>query len=150
MLKALLVSLVPPRALESVEGPWAWAVGLAVVLEGLCGGALTTATFAFMMQLSGPGECSPTDAAPAPSATLYTVLATVEVGGKVIPASLSGVLADAWGYPAVYWLALAVTVATSGLVYPVSAHHPWTGPQGTRGSLGVGLGPCTAQEAKTK
>lgn len=93
----------------SVVTPTAGSVIAVTCTESFCGGALTTAMFAFMMsrvdrRIGG---------------THYTVLATVEVLGKTPAAWLSGVFADRWGFPAVFGAATVLSVAFLGLLLPL-------------------------------
>lgn len=69
-------------------------------LEELCGGALTTATFAFMM--------SRTDRRV--GAAHYTLLASVEVWGKGLVAFFSGQITQALGYGPAFALAAGVSL----------------------------------------
>lgn len=69
--------------------------------EEACGGALTTAMFAFMMAQVDRRI----------GATHYTVLASLEVAGKAPGGALSGVVADAAGFTACFGLAAALSVA---------------------------------------
>lgn len=76
-------------------------------IEELCGGALTTAMFAFMM--------SQVDARI--GATHYTVLASLEVAGKAPGALLSGVVADLTGFAATFVTAAVLSVAYLPLLW---------------------------------
>lgn len=94
--------------------PWALAAGLfsawplsrvvipLTCVEELCGGALTTATFAFMMSRTDKRV----------GATHYTLLASVEVWGKGAVGFVSGVVAArlgyAWTFALGVWLSLAL------------------------------------------
>ena len=77
--------------------------------EQFFGGALTTALFAFMMSRVDRRI----------GATHYTLLATVEVFGKLLSASLSGLLVDATSYPTTFALATVLAVAFLGLLWPI-------------------------------
>ncbi len=83
--------------------------------EQFFGGALTTALFAFMMSRVDRRI----------GATHYTLLATVEVFGKLLAASLSGFLVDATSYSTTFALATFLAVAFLGLLWPIwrSAVH---------------------------
>jgi MFS family permease len=70
-------------------------------LEDACGGALTTAMFAFMMSQVDRRI----------GATHYTVLASLEVAGKTPGGLLSGVVADAAGFAVCFAAAAALSVA---------------------------------------
>ena len=95
-------------ATSSVSEPAVIAVTMA---EHLCGGALTTVMFAFMMSRVDRRI----------GATHYTVLASVEVLGKAPGGPLAGVLAtDAgWSYAQLFLLALVLSVAFVGLLLPL-------------------------------
>jgi PAT family beta-lactamase induction signal transducer AmpG len=82
------------------------AVLVAASAEHLVGGALTTVMFALMM--------SRVDRRIA--ATHFTLLASVEVVGKSPGSWLSGVLADALGYPPVFALGALLSLAWLGLM----------------------------------
>ncbi len=89
------------------------------------------------------------------------MLATVEVAGKVLPATLSGVLADTWGYAAVFWLALGSTLALLSILRPLGsysaqwAHGPGVHEGPDEGNKHASFGSPTVlsvsqEEAKTK
>lgn len=99
-LLARLVPLVGTVAL-AVYGAPAEAVILVTCAEHFVGGALTTATFAFMMSKIDRRV----------GGTHYTALATVEVLGKAPAGLLSGFLAQALGYPALFALGAALSLA---------------------------------------
>jgi MFS family permease len=80
-----------------------------VVLEHFFAGMLTPCMFAFMMSRVDKRI----------GATHYTLLASVEVLGKVPSAMLSGVLADAAGYSVVFGVAVAVSIAFLALIPPL-------------------------------
>ncbi len=90
--------------------PTADAVIAVTVAEHFFGGILTTAMFAFMMAQVDRRI----------GATHFTLFATVEVLGKSFSAWLSGALADATGYPLVYGVATALSVAFLALLVPLS------------------------------
>lgn len=71
----------------------------------LLGGMVTTATFTFMMQCS---RLAP----PHLQATHYTMLATLEVFGKLIFMTLSGWLVDRLGFPFMYLVFSILTLVT--------------------------------------
>jgi PAT family beta-lactamase induction signal transducer AmpG len=86
--------------------PTAASVIAVTCLEHLLGGAITTLMFALMM---GHTER-------AIGATHYTLLASLEVWGKLPLAALSGVLATLLGYPGLFALATGLCLAFTGLV----------------------------------
>jgi MFS family permease len=69
--------------------------------EHLAGGAITTLVFALMMRHTDREI----------GATHYTLLASLEVLGKLPVATLSGVLAARLGYPALFAIGSALCVA---------------------------------------
>jgi len=77
--------------------------------EHLFGGALTTAMFAFMMSRVDRRI----------GATHYTVLAAVEVWGKLPSAWVSGWITDQTSYPFLFGIALVLSVAFLGLLAPL-------------------------------
>jgi len=77
--------------------------------EQLFGGAVTTALFAFMMSKVDRRI----------GATHYTLLATVEVSGKLVAYQISGFLAEAVGYSTLFGLSTVLAVAFLGLLIPV-------------------------------
>lgn len=104
------------RALAVASEWWLAAAGPTVArlipvtaLEQLFGGALTTAMFAFMMSRVDRRI----------GASHYTLLATVEVTGKIVASWGSGVLADRLGYPPLFALATALSVAFLTLLLPM-------------------------------
>lgn len=80
-----------------------------VAAEQFFGGALTTAIFAFMMSQVDRSI----------GATHFTVLATVEVAGKLAAAWISGFVAQSLGYSSLFGLATLLAVAFLGLLWPV-------------------------------
>ncbi len=95
---------------------WIATVGVApasaiavTVTEHFFGGMLTPVVFAFMMSQVDRRI----------GATHYTLLATVEVLGKAPGAWLSGLLADALGFRAVFGLGAALSAAFLLLLVPV-------------------------------
>ena len=85
----------------SVAAPSATPVIAVTCLEHLLGGALTTILFALMMghtdrRIGG---------------THYTLLASVEVVGKMPPGLISGAIAQRAGYPALFALGTALSLA---------------------------------------
>lgn len=90
--------------------PTAGGVIAVTVAEHFFGGALTTAMFAFMMSQVDRRI----------GATHFTLFATVEVAGKSTSGWLSGLVADTAGYPFVFGLAVLLSVAFLGLLWPVT------------------------------
>ncbi len=88
--------------------------------EHLFGGALTTALFAYMMSRVDRRI----------GATHYTLLASVEVWGKLLAAWASGVLAQATSYPFVFGAATVLSVLFLGLLIPLAG----TGARGREGA----------------
>ena len=120
ILPALAIAAVL-RAL-AVGGEWwlSWAgptpervIGVTCG-EQLFGGALTTALFAFMMSRVDRRI----------GATHYTLLATVEVTGKLIARQISGILAETMGYTALFGLSTFLAVAFLGLLIPIWRQQP--------------------------
>lgn len=102
----------------SVSGEWyltllgkpgSTAVILVTIAEHFCGGALTTAMFAFMMSRVNK----------AVGGTHYTLLACTEVLGKMPPSILSGVLATRLGYRGLFGLATALSFLFLLLLLPL-------------------------------
>lgn len=91
--------------------PGAEAVIAVTCIEHLFGGAITTVLFTLMMRHSEREI----------GATHYTLLASLEVWGKVPLSTLSGVIADALGYPALYAIATALCV---GFIALAAAARP--------------------------
>jgi len=87
--------------LSSLLAPTAAAVIVVTCIEHLFGGAITTVMFALMMRHADQRI----------GATHYTVLASLEVWGKLPLGVLSGVIAASLGYPALYAIASALCVA---------------------------------------
>jgi MFS transporter, PAT family, beta-lactamase induction signal transducer AmpG len=77
--------------------------------EHLCGGALTTALFAYMMSRVDRRL----------GATHYTLLATVEVWGKLPSAWVSGLITDQTSYPWLFGIATVLSVAYLALLVPL-------------------------------
>lgn len=86
--------------------PSAATIIAATCIEHFFGGAITTVLFALMMHHTDR----------AIGGTHYTLLASLEVWGKLPLAALSGVIAGAFGYPAVFALATALCVGFALLV----------------------------------
>lgn len=90
--------------------PTAGKVIAVTVAENFFGGALTVAVFAYMMSQVDRRI----------GATHFTVFATIEVLGKNAAGWPSGMIADAAGYPFVYGLAVALSIAFLGLLWPLA------------------------------
>jgi MFS family permease len=95
--------------LALTPSPTAGEVLCVVVAEELLGGMLTTAMFAFMMSRVDPRV----------GASHFTALAAVEVWGKSPAGWLSGPVADAWGFPALFALAALLSAAFLLLLLPL-------------------------------
>jgi len=93
----------------SLVTPTANQVIVVTCAENFFGGALTTAMFAFMMSRVDRRI----------GATHFTLLAAIEVWGKLSARSISGVIADATSYPFVFGLAFALSVAYLILLVPL-------------------------------
>lgn len=102
----------------SLVEPTAGRVLAVTAAEHLFGGALTTALFAFMMSRVDRRI----------GATHYTLLAAVEVWGKLPAAWVSGAVADATSYPTLFGLATLLSLAFLGLLVPVAAGERAGGP----------------------
>ena len=83
--------------------------------EHFFGGALTTAMFAFMMSKVDRRI----------GATHYTLLASIEVWGKLPSAWISGVITQATSYPFLFALATVLSVAFLGLLVPLARSRPF-------------------------
>ena len=92
--------------LSLVPQPSAAAVIAVTCAEHLFGGAITTVMFALMMRHTDR----------AIGATHYTLLASLEVWGKLPLAALSGAIAGAYGYPVLFGLGSSLCVAFALLV----------------------------------
>jgi MFS family permease len=95
--------------LSLVEPTVARVLGVTIA-EHFFGGALTTAMFAFMMSRVDRRI----------GATHYTLLASVEVWGKLPSAWISGVVTQATSYPFLFGVATVLSVAFLGLLSPLS------------------------------
>lgn len=93
--------------------PSAAALAGVVAAEQVFGGAVTTALFALMMSRVDRRI----------GATHYTLLATVEVAGKLLAAQLSGFLATALGYSLTFAIATTLAVAFLALLPALSQRH---------------------------
>src|SRR6185503_12356115 len=92
-------------------------------IEHFFAGLLTTAMFAFMMSRVDRRI----------GATHYTLLATVEVWGKLPAAALSGVVAQATGYATLFGISVVLSAAFLWLLLPLArqkqaAVEPLAGP----------------------
>ena len=93
--------------------PTAERVVFVTCAEHFFGGALTTALFAYMMSKVDRRI----------GATHYTLLAAVEVWGKVPAAWVSGFITDATSYVFIFGLATVLSAAFLLLLIPVSRHE---------------------------
>lgn len=107
ILRAL--SMVGQWYLTVLSPPGPLAVILATIGEHFCGGALTTVMFAFMMSRVNK----------AIGGTHYTLLACVEVVGKLPPSLMSGVLARQMGYSRLFALGTALSFLFLLLLIPL-------------------------------
>ncbi|HNN93618.1 MAG TPA: MFS transporter, partial [Pseudomonadota bacterium] len=107
ILRAL--SMVGQWYLTVLDPPGSQAVILATIGEHFCGGALTTVMFAFMMSRVNK----------AIGGTHYTLLACVEVVGKLPPSLLSGVLARQLGYSTLFAIGTALSFLFLLLLIPL-------------------------------
>jgi MFS family permease len=87
--------------LSTLGAPHAAQVIAVTCVEHLLGGAITTVMFALMMRHTRREI----------GATHYTLLASLEVWGKLPFGALSGVIAQRLGYPSLFGLATALCVA---------------------------------------
>ena len=99
--------------LAATGAPTAGAIIVVTSAEHLCGGALTTAVFALMMSRVDPKV----------GASHFTVLAAVEVLGKTPAGWLSGVIAQRYGYAALFALATVLSIAFLALLWPDRARR---------------------------
>ncbi len=97
----------------SLVRPTAGRVVAVTCAEHFFAGALTTAMFAYMMSRVDRRI----------GATHYTLLATVEVWGKLPAATISGLVADHTSYVFVFALATALSAAFLGLLVPLARRH---------------------------
>ena len=102
-----IVPLAAQLAVALLAAPPAALVVASTVLEHLCGGALTTVMFAFMMSRVDRRI----------GASHYTLFATAEVLGKAPLSLASGWLAERWGLPAVFSLGVALCLPWSALAW---------------------------------
>lgn len=113
LLTAVLrgISVVLEWWVSATAAPSALMVIGVTCLEHLLGGALTTVLFALMMRHSERDV----------GATHFTLLASIEVWGKLPLGALSGVIAQSFGYPALFAAASILCVAFALLVLAVRA-----------------------------
>ncbi|MEM7050860.1 MAG: MFS transporter [Acidobacteriota bacterium] len=111
ILWAALFRILPLAGqwLLAVVGTSAEAVIVVTCGEQFFGGALTTAMFAYMMSRVDKRI----------GATHYTLLASLEVVGKMVASSTSGLLADATSYAFLFAVATLLSVLFLGLVLAV-------------------------------
>ena len=118
-LPILLAWVAAARAL-GVAGEWwisshhaATAGGVVAVTcyEHLAGGAITTVVFSLMMRHTDRQI----------GATHYSLLASLEVLGKLPLATLSGIIAASWGYQLLYATGTGLSVAFALFAFAVSA-----------------------------
>jgi MFS family permease len=97
----------------SLHSPTAAEVIAVTAAEHFFGGALTTAMFAYMMSRVDRRV----------GASHFTLLATLEVSGKLLSASLSGVLAEGSGYPGLFLLAALLSLGFLALLVPLATYE---------------------------
>ena len=97
----------------SLVTPTAERVVMVTCAEHFFGGALTTALFAFMMSKVDKRI----------GATHYTLLAAVEVWGKIPAAWVSGFITDSTSYAFIFGLATVLSAAFLLLLLPLSEHE---------------------------
>ncbi len=115
----------------SVVTPSADKVLAVTCAEHFFGGALTTALFAFMMSRVNRRI----------GATHYTLLAAVEVWGKVPAAWVSGAITDATSYPFIFGLATILSLAFLALLVPLyRLPEPAAAQSASRGDMVGGSG----------
>lgn len=84
-----------------------------VIVESLAGGAVTTAMFAFMMDLVDKRI----------GASHYTALAAIEVLGKSLPSLFSGLFVEMFGYDKVFLANVFFSVVFVLLALNLTEHH---------------------------
>ena len=127
----LLPALTMTAVLRALPVAVEWWLSLVVPTEGrvlavtcaehFFGGALTTALFAYMMSRVDKRI----------GATHYTLLAAVEVWGKLPAAWVSGAITDATSYPFIFGLATVLSFAFLTLLAPLHRNSEAT-PTGSR------------------
>jgi MFS family permease len=105
----------------SVVEPTTVRMVAVVSAEQMFGGAVTVALFAFMMSKVDRRI----------GATHYTLLATVEVSGKLLAYQISGFLAEAVGFTTLFGVSTVLSVAFLGLLIPVWRNEPGPEAPGT-------------------
>ena len=111
VLAAALLWFAPALAQEHLPLPRFASLDSSEVIAVTCfehfaGGAITPVVFALMMRHTDRQI----------GATQYTLLASLEVLGKQLPGLLSGVLAARLGYPALFAIAVVLSLAFIALV----------------------------------
>jgi hypothetical protein len=117
---ALRVLAVAAEWWLSVVDATAARVVAVTCFEHFFSGLITTAMFAFMMSRIDRRI----------GATHYTLLATVEVWGKLPPATISGWLAEGTSYVFVFALGTLLSAAFLGLLVPVARRRVAAGSLG--------------------
>ena len=87
-----------------------YATVSSLVLANLCAGVITTATFTIMMRVSQTADTEI-------QASHYSFLATMEVMGKLLFASVAGWLIDMFGLESVFQLFVAFALLTVPLLW---------------------------------
>jgi PAT family beta-lactamase induction signal transducer AmpG len=98
----------------SIAGATPGRVIAVTCLEHLWGGALTTALFAYMMSRVDRRL----------GATHYTLLASIEVWGKLPAAWVSGLITDRSSYATLFGIATVLSLAFLGLLVPLRRAAP--------------------------
>ena len=102
----------------TVDSIMFYAAVSTLVLANLCAGIITTATFTTMMRLSQTAD-------PEIQTSHYSLLATVEVLGKLMFASIAGCLIDLLGIESVFVLFVIFAISTVPLLWarPQDCQH---------------------------
>ncbi len=93
----------------SLVDPTSGRVATVIAVENLFGGALTPALFAYMMSRVDRRI----------GATHFTLLATVEVSGKLAAGTMSGFLAERLGYTSLFLIATLLALMFLALLWPM-------------------------------
>lgn len=111
-----LINLVPQvlrAGLVLVPGADANVIVTIMCLEGFTGGLLTTCVFTWMMANADKNF----------SASHFTFFATVEATGKFLAQALSGIIAQHYGYGAMFAAGAMCTAATTLLLFAMAPRH---------------------------
>lgn len=116
------ISMSGPWYLSELSPPSPAAVILVTTVEHFCGGALTTTMFAFMMSRVDRSI----------GAAHYTLLACIELVGKMPGRLLAGALATQLGYPGLFGLGMVLSFMFLLLLIPLAQSHAETRPRRVR------------------